>query len=338
MALIIERLGDLRCPGDGATLEARAVRAGSDGQVRDGELVCSAAGHTFAIRAGIPRFRDDSGYASSFGEQWNRYRRTQIDSVNGTTLSSDRFYSGTKWSPDDLRGARVLEIGCGAGRFTEVMLAAGARVYSLDYSSAVDACFANHGAHPNLMVVQGDLFALPFVPGTFDFVFCYGVLQHTPDPKTAFFSLVPMLNPGGRLAVDSYRKGWELQPYKSKYLYRPITTRMSTDRLFRLLNWYIPKWLPLDTLMKKVPVIGPALGMLVPCWNYSYLPLTKSQQTEWAVLDTFDALAPKYDLPQTAGTLRAWFEEAALGSVDVREGGNGVLGNGQRAGVARGLR
>lgn len=330
-----DRIQDLRCPHDGAELIGQRLESDGNGQVRQGQLVCSD-GHNVAIRDGIPRFRDESGYASSFGEQWNRYRRTQLDSVNGTTLSRDRFYSGTRWTAAELRNARILEVGCGAGRFTEIMLAAGARVWSLDYSSAVDACYANHGANPNLSVVQADLYSLPFERESFDFIFCYGVLQHTPDPRTAFFSLIPFLNPGGRLAVDVYRKGWELQPYKSKYLYRPLTTRMSTGLLFRALNWYIPKWLPVDTVIKKIPVIGPALGMLVPCWNYSYLPLSKEQQTEWAVLDTFDALAPKYDLPQTAATLRSWFDEAGLESVEVREGGNGVLGNGRRAREALG--
>jgi SAM-dependent methyltransferase len=336
-ALTPARLDDLRCPHDGGTFTVQGVELAENGHVRSGRLVCTSAGHRFEIRDGVARFRDDSGYAASFGDQWNRYRRTQLDSVNGSTLSASRFYSGTRWRPAELRNARVLEVGCGAGRFTEIMLAAGAVVSSLDYSSAVDACYANHGADPRLSVVQGDLFALPFEPGTFDFVFCYGVLQHTPDPKKAFFSLVPYLKPGGCLAVDSYRKGLEIQPYKSKYLFRPITTRMSSDRLFALLNWYIPKWLPFDTVIKKMPVVGPALGMIVPCWNYSWLPLSKAQQTEWSVLDTFDALAPKYDLPQTVRTVRAWFEEAGLERIDVREGGNGVLGNGRRGLAAGGI-
>jgi len=88
-----ERLHELRCPHDGSELLPGGLEIGDTGHVIGGELACRRAGHAFVIREGIPRFRDDSGYASSFGEQWNRYRRTQIDSVNGTTLSADRFYS-----------------------------------------------------------------------------------------------------------------------------------------------------------------------------------------------------------------------------------------------------
>jgi 2-polyprenyl-3-methyl-5-hydroxy-6-metoxy-1,4-benzoquinol methylase len=81
-----------------------------------------------AVLRGIPRFVPDDGYAESFGEQWARWRRVQLDSVTGKPLSRDRLVSGTVWSLEELRGETVLEVGCGAGRFTEVLAAAGAEV------------------------------------------------------------------------------------------------------------------------------------------------------------------------------------------------------------------
>jgi hypothetical protein len=47
------------------------------------------------------------------------------------------------------------------------------------------------------------------------------------------------------------------------------------------------------------------------------LPLSAQQRREWAVLDTFDWLSPRYDQPQTADTLRAWAHEADLADVFV---------------------
>jgi len=49
------------------------------------------------------------------------------------------------------------------------------------------------------------------------------------------------------------------------------------------------------------------------------------------VLDTFDALAPKYDLPATVEQVEAWCRGEPLVDVDVRYGGNGVLVNARRA-------
>lgn len=324
-----EFISELICTGGQHRLELGEGAVEERGEIREGMLTCPAGCPPIPIRGYVPRFVPHSGYSENFGEQWNRFRRTQIDKFNGTTLSEKRFYDGTGWSPAELKGARILEAGCGAGRFTQIMLDAGAQVYSVDLSTAVDACFANHGFRENLCVVQADLCRIPFPHHSFDKVFCYGVLQHTPDPRASFMSLVPFLKPGGDLAVDVYLKGWALEPYKSKYLYRPLTTRMRRDLLFQLLQWYIPKWLPVDTLIKRIPVVGRVLGMAIPCWNYSYLPLSHQQRVEWGILDTFDALAPAYDYPQTPETITEWFASAGLIDVRVRVGGNGVLGNGK---------
>jgi ubiquinone/menaquinone biosynthesis C-methylase UbiE len=34
-----------------------------------------------------------------------------------------------------------------------------------------------------VLIVQADVFAMPFRAGTFDRIFCFGMLQHTPDPR-----------------------------------------------------------------------------------------------------------------------------------------------------------
>ena len=54
---------------------------------------------------------------------------------------------------------------------------------------------------------------------------------------------------------------------------------------------------------------------------YRVLPLTEQQHREWAILDTFDMLAPAHDHPQTAAAVRAWLTEAGLRDIDAaREG------------------
>ena len=72
---------------------------------------------------------------------------------------------------------------------TEQAALTGATVASLDYSYAVEANFASNGHRGNVLIVQADMFAMPFQPDEFDKVFCFGVLQHTPDPRAAFDAL-----------------------------------------------------------------------------------------------------------------------------------------------------
>jgi SAM-dependent methyltransferase len=281
-----------------------------------------------AERGGIPRYVTEH-YADSFGEQWNRYRRVQLDSATRQGHSRHRFYDNTGWTAEEIAGEQVLEVGCGAGRFTEILLEAGANVTAVDASSAVDACATNIGPHERLRIVQADLFDLPFTPGSFDRVFCYGVLQHTPDPERAFRSLVEHVRPDGAIAADVYRKQPYIDRWSSKYLWRPLTTRMPRDLLRRIIEWYVPRWLSIDTRLARVPRLGRFLVAVVPCWNYTgLLDLTPEQLCAWAVLDTFDALSPRYDIPQTVESVRGWCD--GLVDVDVRYGGNGVLINARR--------
>lgn len=281
------------------------------------------------VRDGVVRCRSDDGYNASFALQWNRFKAEQIDAVNGTRLSRQRF-AETGWAPGALAGVLVLEAGCGAGRFTRLLAEAGARVVAFDYSAAVDACRENNGGFPNVAFFQADIFDMPFRDGAFDRVFCHGVLQHTPDPAGAFRALDAKVRPGGAISIDVYHRDGRIRPWKSKYLWRWLTTRVQPHRLLAFLEWFIPKWLPIDTAIKRVPVLGNVLGAVVPCWNYHYTDLAPEAKVRWAIMDTFDALAPAFDTPATLAEVRRWFADAGYRAFEVREGGNGIVGNGTK--------
>src|SRR5437763_11214620 len=110
-------------------------------------------------------------------------------------LSEKRFFEETGWSRD-LAGEIILEVGSRSGRFTEQAASTGAIVVSMDYSYAVEANYASNGRRENVLIVQADIYAMPFHSWYFDKVFCFGVLQHTPDVRQAFLALPPMLKAG----------------------------------------------------------------------------------------------------------------------------------------------
>jgi 2-polyprenyl-3-methyl-5-hydroxy-6-metoxy-1,4-benzoquinol methylase len=304
----------LRCP---RTLQRLRLKSGrTEGFIESDVLVSEDGMHHYPIRGGIPRFVTERNYAENFGLQWNRFSRTQLDSHSGQPISRDRFWKTTGWRPEEMKGKWVLDIGCGSGRFAEIALSSGANVIALDYSTAVDACQLNLGHHPNLQVVQGDVFALPLEPGSFDFVYSLGVLQHTPNPAAAFFALPPMIAPGGSLAIDIYAKRITALIHP-KYLLRPITKRMKKETLFVILERLVPLLLPASLMLGKVPIAGPALKRIIPVANYDYLPLTPQQLLEWSLLDTFDWLAPTYDKPQDVHTIRRWMEAARMRDIEL---------------------
>lgn len=314
----------LRCPSSGGALRAVVNPSGSVI-----ELMSESDGKRYPVKDGIPRFVPESNYADNFGMQWKMFSDTQLDSRSGLRISQDRFEHATKWTPDRLAGQLVLDAGCGAGRFAEIALKAGAYVIALDYSSAVDACLANLRAHPRLLVVQGDIYSLPFAPERFDFVYSLGVLQHTPNVRRAFLNLPRMLRPGGEICVDYYERWWgsALLP---KYWLRPLTKRMRRDRLFRILEAATPALLGASDLVGRIPHAGRILRRAIPVANYRGVhPLDEQQLREWALLDTFDWLSPAFDNPQSAETVRRWIDEAGLELIAVEKAGH-LVARGRR--------
>lgn len=321
-----ELLDLLRCPKTGQYLKLEGSNYNAL-EIEDGWLVSDDGQHRYPIRNGIPRFVPESNYADNFGMQWNHFAKTQLDSHSGHPISAERFWKATNWNPDEMKCFWVLDVGCGSGRFAEIALSTGAQVVALDYSSAVDACYANLRHHPNLHVVQGDIYELPFAPESFHFVYSLGVLQHTPDVAKAFAALPPLIAEGGRICVDFYEKSFKshLLP---KYWLRPLTKRMDKQRLFSLVRDAVPILLPVSLFLGRIPVLGKYLKRLVPVANYEgILPLTPTQLREWALLDTFDWLSPAYDNPQTAATALLWLEQAGFKDIEVLKAGH-LVGRG----------
>jgi SAM-dependent methyltransferase len=319
----------LACPACQGDLTLMAGRE-EDNEVVEGSLHCGPCRREYPIVHAVPRFVPAENYSSSFGFQWNRFRRTQLDSVTGQPIARTRFLAQSGWDPAAMAGRWTLDVGCGAGRFAEVALGTGTRLVAVDYSSAVDACRANLGPHPSLDVVQADVYQLPFKPGAFDFVYCFGVLQHTPDVEGTFRALRRQLASGGRLAVDVYPR-IPLNLLWPKYWLRPLTRRMPAERLLPLVSRMVKVFWPLSLALGRTPLVGRKLRHALPIANYEgLLPLSTTQLKEWAVLDTFDMLAPAHDHPQDVPTLKGWFEAAGLVDVEVFRRGL-VVGRGRRS-------
>ena len=289
------------------------LRAGSD--AGSGSLDCNNQ-HSFAVQDGLPRFVESADYAASFGFQWQAHARDQLDSATGTTISRTRLFKGTQW-PERMPGELILEAGCGSGRFTEVLLSTGAEIVSFDYSAAAEIThrtFSSRGAQ----VCQASIYEMPYAPGSFDRVFCYGVIQHCPDVRAAFSALVSMVKPGGHLAVDVYdrRRMW----LNARYRVRWLTKRMNKERLHRWCQKIVPLYIRL------APPLHPWNQLLVPIKDYrgALSGLTREQEIEWSILDTFDALSPVYDQPQYLFTMKRWARDAGLVDVQVEYGGNGI--------------
>jgi SAM-dependent methyltransferase len=327
-----EALEVLVCPRCGETLRTVSVASEdvATGEIVEGLLECRACRAQVPVVRGIARFVSSESYASSFGFQWNRFDRLQVDSVMHNDLSRDRFYATTGW-PSCLKGERILEVGCGTGRFTELALETGAEVFSFDLSAAVEAAWRNNHSKPLVTVFQASIYEIPLCKGAFDKIFCMGVLQHCPDVEGAFRGMLPFLRPGGEIVIDVYEKPNGFPPLK--YLARPFLRPLGTKGIYRMLSWTIPPAFELKKALHRIPFIGPQIGRLIPIGPISHAPrlnYTDEELKQVKILSALDMLSPVYDRPQRMEDVRRWFEKAGLVDVHLKHGYNGINAKGKR--------
>ncbi len=308
----LKLLDILACPKCGGDLACEMTQSAADGEVIEGKLICARCAAVYPIEETIPRFVPRENYAASFGYQWNLFRQEQLDQSNGTALSAKRLFSETEWTAEQLKGKWVLDVGCGAGRFLEVAVKTGAEIIGLDISGAIDAARQTLAGAPNAHLVQASALELPFKRDVLDYVYCIGVIQHTPDPAGVMRGLPTVLKPEGEVAVTIYeRRPWTL--LNAKYLVRPITRRMKKESLLRAIRGLMPVLFPITDLLFRIPGLGRAFEFTIPVANYvRERDLTRRQRYDWAVLDTFDMLSPYYDQPQSQAEA-----ERALGGAGV---------------------
>lgn len=292
-------------PGTGSPLRLEDTQ-GSGDNIESGRLVSEATGRSYPILRGIPRFvptaaadeqpRED--YTASFGRQWNLFREVQVDSATGRSYSRRRFDAEVGWTENELKGRWLLDAGCGAGRFAEVAAGRGPNLVALDFSSAVAAAKKTLARFDNVDVVQGDLLQPPFRAGAFDFAYCVGVAQHTPDPRGAVASVLRCVNAEGRFSFTIYaRRPWT--KLNGKYLLRPLTRRLPQPVLLRAIDLSMPIVFPLADRLFRMPIVGKVARFVLPVAVYDTPEYSRDQRYWESVLDTFDMLSPRYDQPMT---------------------------------------
>ncbi len=279
----------------------------------------------------IHRFVEGETYTSSFGSQWHLFPKTQLDSFSKLAITRVRLRRSLGeqlWQT--LKGQTVLEVGAGAGRFTEILLEQGARVVSVDLSSAVDVNAANFQPNATHAVIQADVMALPFELQKFDIVVCLGVIQHTPDSERSILKLAEQVKPDGWLVIDHYRWTWSAASLRP--LYRMILKRLPHQTSFSLLQTAARFWLPLHRRARNSKLTKVVLNRVSPMITYydAFPTLSEDAQREWALLDTFDALTDWYKRFRNTKQIRKTLVQIGFNEISAIEDGNGVEARARR--------
>lgn len=260
------------------------------------EFRCEKCSRTYPVIEGIPRFVDSEDYAGSFGYEWIRHGKTQLDH-EGSRESEETFRLKTGLTPVDVEGKLILDAGCGMGRFADVVSRWGGKVVAFDLSRAVEAAAKNLAGRKNVAILQANVFQPPFRDGSFDLIYSIGVLDHTPDCGKAFRQLPRLLKPGGRIAIWVYHTSdtWGF----TADLYRRVTVHMPHRLLHAICHLAVPLY-----YLDRIPVVRSLIWRLFP---HSGHP-----KAEWRVLDTFDWYSPRYQSRHSREEVAEWFRSEGL--------------------------
>jgi SAM-dependent methyltransferase len=231
---------------------------------------------------------------------------------------------------DFFKGKKVLDAGCGNGRFAYYAGKYAAEVWAIDLGPAVEVARKNTASLTNVQVVQADLHNPPFQSESFDFIYSLGVLHHLPDPEIAFQNLLRYLRPGGEIQIYLYWQP-ERKSIKSMLLtgvaaVRNLTTRLPHRAVYALaypsaIAAFVFFVWPYR-VMKLVPGVR-SLADNMPMKQYAVLPFRVCVNDQ---LDRFSApIENRYTKTQVEG----WLREAGLKKLQVIAN-FGWLGTGQK--------
>lgn len=346
-------LGLIVCPRCRERLALDAYRedasTGVAPEVIEGALRCTACAAAFPIIAGVPRLlapallaqvraRHPKFFAAHpqflaghhgggddpLADTLASFSRQRLDlDLPGPELAAQwqknlRRNLGSALPLEDLRGRRILDVGCGFGRHLRVASDHGAEVVGVDLSGGVDVAFKNLAGRPNCHILQANIHERPLRDDVFDVVWSFGVLHHMPDPHAGFRALVDFARPnGGLIAIWVYGYRGMRFTYRLSHMraLHAVTRSLSSAARVRVSQAVAAGlsalyWEPLRAL----DAVG--LGRLV-----ERLPLADYVSHGWKarVAGVHDRLSTPITHFHDQDELREWFRAAHLAGVHVED-------------------
>ena len=204
------------------------IEEGSNEFIKLGSLVCENSDSNISIVDDIPRLTlnyNKTRQNSTYSYWWN----VSHENIIYNEFEIEKLFSQTiKINKEKFRGRKVIDIGCGNGRFSSIISKYDADLLVLvDISDGIDKAYKDATKNnKNVVAIQCDILKMPLREKYFDVAYSWGVLHHTGNTKLAFEKASSIVCDNGNLGVYLYEN-------KPNYKYDNTLLRLAS--IFRQL-------------------------------------------------------------------------------------------------------
>lgn len=280
----------------------------------DERVVCES-GHEFPTTAGVSRLLPEQLGATatvhdSFTAEWEAF--DYDDRTWGSTVEQrqQEFLRHVDLTPDQLDGKLILDAGCGNGSLSQAIAQFGCDVVACDISEQPVRAHQHYDG--GVQYLQADLTRPPFKPGTFDVIFCAGVLHHTPNTRQTFEQVMPLLAPGGTIFV------WLYHHVPGRVLAVKAKIREGLSQLPAPIKAGVVRTVILPQAMARQRIRA-ARGQL---WEGDRD--RQSWRERYVIL--LDSYTPRYRWEHTPDELSGWYADHGLVDIHTTEDGDWGFG------------
>ena len=314
----------LRCLNCGAAVTP-------DGQ----KLTCSSCRQSYEIRDGVGIFLsrelEESLVQSeqSFSAKWNRTPDMYDDDSFNSKFKREWYLTRYHWKGEDAfrdflsDKALILDAGSGLGHDIRwyASLRPGGQVVGADLSEAVFHAARKAKPFPNISVIRGDLYNLPFAPGTFDYVVSDQVLSNVSDPPESVRRLWKLVRPGGHMAFYVYKQKAPIREFTDDLIRRTMTTMTpeqgwEESKAITELGRTLSALKAQITLNQDIPTLGMKAGTY-DLQRFIYYNILKCFWNDNMTFDqnnqvTYDWFHPAYTFRYSPEDVEVWTKELGM--------------------------
>lgn len=152
-----------------------------------------------------PRHLDenvDHGTVTGFGDEWVRFDQADLSEQERKDLF-DRYFGIFPWK-DLPAHAEGFDLGCGSGRWAQLVAPRVGRLHCIDPSVALDVARRNLAPYDNCVFHEATVDAIPLDDASMDFGYSVGVLHHVPDTQAGIEACVSKLKHGAPFLIYLY--------------------------------------------------------------------------------------------------------------------------------------